>query len=123
MKHLKRYYRVTGWQLVVLAVLTAGVTVVADPSYGLPLLAGGLVAIVSFAWFTWRTVADDRVKPVKILVAKASRNALEKYLLAACGFAGIFALYRPDNPLWVIAGYIIMVGLQYLGVYLLSRRP
>ncbi len=116
-------YRITVVQLVVLLGLWAGVTgvnSVTAKSLGL----GGLIAVVSNAWFAlgvfrWRGASNAQ------RAVRASYMAeIGKFLLAVAGFMLVFAQVRPIEGWAVFAGYGAMLGIQIAGAWwLLRRRP
>ncbi len=122
MKHLIRYYIINAIQLVTLLVISLSIIVV-DSAGGVAFFLGGSVAVTSYFWFSYRAISKGQVRASTVMVVAANRGAIEKYFLSAAGFACIFVIYEPDNPLLVFGGYITILFIQIVGVVLLSQRP
>lgn len=107
----QRYYLPVVAQIIVLTV--SGLVVLALENAGfIAWLSGGILAIVCDAWFTFRAIASKRVRSSLVVVANAQRGILEKYFLAASGFACIFVIIKPHTPLLVFLGFGLMTVTQ-----------
>jgi len=111
MATLMRFYLPVCIQLVVAGLI--GLVIIAfDGESSKAWFSGSLLAVSCNAWFIFRAVATEKVRSSHVVVALANRGLLEKYVLAASGFAVIFVILKPYTPLLVFVGYGAIAVVQ-----------
>ena len=115
-------HRITLVQVVVLVVFGGALHYAAYPLVAESLILGGLIAVLSQAYFTWR-VFQHRGAQAALRIARASyAGEIGKFFLAVAGFALVFAFHRPLEAWAVFAGYGGMLIIQVTGSWLLLRQ-
>lgn len=108
-------------QLTVLAVVCLSL-LLWDSNWALSALCGGLVAIVSQAWFAAKAFAYRGARSARAVAHASYTGEVIKFLLSATGFAATFILLRPIAPVAVFASYIAMLAIQITGSWMLLRQ-
>jgi ATP synthase protein I len=85
-------------------------------------LGGGLVAIVSQAYFAVLAFRWRGARSARAIARSSYSGELGKFALSAAGFALVFAVIRPINGPAVFVGYLAMLLVHITGSWLLLTR-
>ena len=84
-------------------------------------LSGGLIAILPQAYFAARVFRRTGAQSARAISRASYSGEIGKFVLAAAGFAIVFAAVSPIDGLAVFVGYLIMLAIQITGSWLLLR--
>ena len=115
-------HRITLAQVAVLVVVGGALDYAAYPSVAESLILGGLIAVLSQAYFAWRVFRHRGAQAASRIARASYAGEIGKFLLAVTGFALVFAFYRPLQAWAVFAGYGGMLIIQVTGSWLLLRQ-
>ncbi len=114
-------YRITLVQLAVLGLLSIVIQALADTVTAVSFVGGAACSVVPQAWFALKLFgAGGRRGAEAAWDAYAAEGG--KFLLSTLGFALVFALMRPVEPLAVFGGFAAMLLVQVAGGFWLLRR-
>ena len=117
-----RFLRTILRQLLVLLVAIPLLAVSVGFAGALAFLCGAGCSVVPQAYFAWRMQ-----RAAGLSAARSARAGLAaeagKFLLSVAGFAAVFALVRPAQPLLVFVGFAAMWLLQLWQAARLLRQP
>ena len=122
MVQLHPYYKVISWQFGIVVLSAVLIALFDKTENALALAAGGLIAALANTWFTLRVSSGARIKNSVAFMLAANRGSIEKYAFAVLGFAAVFALYKPSNPIYVFWGYLIAFFVQVFAAAFISRH-
>ena len=113
-------HRITLAQLALLGSLCLCL-VVFDDVCAYSVLSGGLIAIVSQAYFALLAFRWRGARSAGAIARSGYAGQVGKFLLSGAGFAVVFATVRPIDGLTVFAGYLVMLAIQITGSWLLLK--
>lgn len=113
-------FRVTLVQLVVLVSLCLILSLF-DTIRAYSVLAGGLIAVLSQAYFAARVFRHSGAQSAQRIARSSYAGEVGKFALSVAGFAATFILVSPINGLGVFVGYLLMLTLQIIGSWRLLR--
>jgi ATP synthase protein I len=113
-------HRVTLAQLLVLLLIWLGVGSW-DANVAYSALLGGLVAVLPQAWFAHRVFRRQGAQAAMRMARAVYAAEIGKFVMAAAGFALVFALVRPIVGWAVFAAYGVMLIIQVIGAWYLLR--
>jgi ATP synthase protein I len=114
-------HRITMVQILVLVFLCV-LLLIDDQVRAYSLLCGGLIAILPQAYFATRVFRRAGAQSARSIARASYAGEIGKFALTAAGFAVVFAALRPIEGLTVFIGYLIMLGIQITGSWLLLTR-
>ncbi len=115
-------HMITLAQVVSLGVVWAVLHFASNPLVAESLVLGGLIAVLSQAYFAWRVFRYRGAQAASHIARASYAGETGKFLLAVTGFALVFAFVRPLQAWAVFAGYGGMVIIQVTGSWLLLRQ-
>ncbi len=121
--HRPKVYYISLAQLVLLGAVALPLSMQWGTVRGYSWLLGGLVAVVTHAYFAWQVFRYRGAQAARRIASASYAGEIGKFLLAVAGFALIFALVRPVSGGAVFAGYGVMLIVQLSGSWLLLRQP
>ena len=113
-------HRITLAQCAILSVACL-VLGLADRVMAISLFLGGLVAIIPQAWFASRLFKRRGARAASQVARAGYAGEIGKFLMAAAGFAAVFATVRPIEAWAVFVGYGLMIVIQVIGAWQLLR--
>ena len=115
-------YLITAVQLVSALVISGMIYAIRGSVDSSSVLLGSLIQITGTAYFAFRAFRYQGASRANAVVRQMYQGASGKIVLSAVLFALIFAFVRPINGLFVLAGYVLMQGLQIAMAALVTRR-
>lgn len=112
-------HRITLAQVAVLLPVCLVLLLANDSLRACSVLCGGLIAVLPQAYFAQRTFRFRGARSARAIARSGYAGEVGKYLLAAAGFALVFAAVRPIDGLAVFTGYLVMLAIQIVGSWLL----
>jgi len=113
-------HRITLAQLATLVPSCLLLWLALDETVALSAFCGGAIAVIPQAWFTAKLFRARGARAATEIARSALGGAMGKFLLSAAGFAAVFALLRPLEPVAVFAAYVAMLVVQVTGSWLVS---
>ena len=86
------------------------------------MLLGSLIQIAGTAYFAFRAFRYRGASRINAVVRQMYQGASGKLVLSAVMFAVVFAFVRPINGFFVLAGYLLMQGVQVAMAARVTRR-
>jgi len=118
---MNRYYLPVAVQLAVFSLTAVAIWFLWNKGF-IAWVSGCALTIVCNIWFTFRSMFSQKVRSTNAFLAAANRGLVEKYLLAASGFAVIFVTIKPQTPLLVILSAVLMMCTHFVASVMITRR-
>ncbi len=115
-------HRITLAQVAVLVPICLVIYQVSDEVRAYSVLCGGLIAVLPQAFFALRAFRFRGAQSARAMARSGYAGEVGKFLLAAAGFALVFAGIRPIDGLAVFTGYLVMLAIQIFGSWRLLRQ-
>lgn len=118
---MNRIYLPVAVQLAVFSVTAVAIWFFLNKGF-IAWVSGCALTIMCNVWFSFRSMFSLKVRSSHAFLAAANRGLVEKYLLAASGFAVIFVMIKPQTPLLVILSAVLMMSTHFVASVVITRR-
>jgi ATP synthase protein I len=111
-------YTAIAYQTVVWLIMSLAATLLLGVVSGYSVAIGGLISLVSGAYFMARYFKHSGARAMEIVVRNALIAEFVKLVLIGLSFALVFALVKPLSPQSVFGGFLVV---QLIGMIISTR--